>query len=82
MKKNLKAIYIFEIVMLIFTIIFKMVVLDNYRKYVDIVNILFWLILVIIMLIRFNFPRNKHYLKSTTIRLIIINLDNQFNLNF
>lgn len=74
MKKNLKAIYIFEIVMLIFTIIFKMVVLDNYRKYVDIVNILFWLILVIIMLIRFNFPRNKHYLKSTTIRLIIINL--------
>lgn len=60
--------------MLVFTIMFKIIVLDNFRNYISIVNIIFWIIIAIAMFIRFKFVRDKNYLKSNTIRIIIINL--------
>ncbi len=74
MKKNINMIYFFEIIMLIFVIMYKFIILDNFRKYMDIINIAFWLIIAILMLIRFKYPRDKSYFKGSTIRLIIISL--------
>lgn len=74
MKKNIKTIYILEVLMFIYIIIYKFIILDNFRQYLDIINIAFWVIIAIFMLIKFRYPRDKNYLKGSTIRLIIISL--------
>lgn len=74
MKKNVNTIYFFETLMLIFIVIYKFVILESFKEYADILNIGFWLLLAIIMFIRFKYPRDKNYFKGSAIRLIVISL--------
>ena len=71
MKKNIKIIYLIEVLILFFIIIFKL-----YIKKIDvnIVLLLFFGILCLISLLIFHFPRDKSYYRSGTIRLVIISL--------
>lgn len=71
MKKNIKIIYLIEVLILFFIIIFKL-----YIKRIDInlVLLLFFGILCLICLLVFHFPRDKSYYRSGTLRLVIISL--------
>ena len=71
MKKNIKIIYLIEILILFFIIIFKL-----YIKSIDInlVLLLFFGILCLISLLIFHFPRDKSYYRAGTLRLVIISL--------
>lgn len=70
-KKNIFLLFI-EIFILIFIIMFKTIILDNNISIMNIVNISFWIILSIIIYVRYHYPRNKNYLKADSIRVITI----------
>lgn len=72
MKKNIRRIYILELIMLIYLLIFKFGILEYFYQYSDIINFSFWVILLIFLIITGGFPQDKKYLKSNTIRLVII----------
>ena len=74
MKKNIKRIYIIEAIMLAFIVIFKFVILNKYVAYAQYVNVSFWLLLLISLILLGGFPRDKNYLKKTTTKTVIIML--------
>ncbi len=65
MKKNIRDIYIIEIILFIFIIIFNLLLKTNYLYNAFIV------LLSIICFKRFGFMRDKNYIKSSSLRIII-----------
>src|SRR5574344_237250 len=72
MKKNLRVIYLIELFILIFIVIFKIIIVTQMPQYIDISNILFFALLCIYMLITLHMPIDKNYKTFSSIRLIII----------
>lgn len=72
MNKKAKNICLLELILLIFIIIFKIVVVNNYKSYSMIVNIIFWILFTIGTYFLCGFPRDKAYLKSSSIRIVVI----------
>lgn len=70
MNKNTRNIYLLELILLIFITIFKIVVVNN--NYSMIINIIFWILFTIGTYYLCGFPRDKAYLKSSSIRIVII----------
>ena len=71
MKKNIKRVYIFEIILLIFIIMFKAIAIKSYREYSLIINTIFWLLITLFGYITFGFSRDKNYLKPITIKIVV-----------
>lgn len=71
MKKNIKIVYLIEVLILFFIIIIGL-----YKKNVDIniVQLYFFGILSLVCLLIFHFPRDKSYYRSGTLRMVIISL--------
>ena len=71
MKKNIKIVYLIEVLILFFIII-----IGFYKKSFDINNaqLLFFGLLSIICLLIFHFPRDKSYYRAGTLRMVIISL--------
>ncbi len=71
MKKNIKIVYLIEVLILFFIII-----LGFFIKSFDInlVQLLFFGILCLISLLIFHFPRDKSYYRAGTLRIVIISL--------
>lgn len=74
MKKNIKRIYIIEAILLIFIVIFKFLIMDNNLKYYEYINLGFWIILFISLIIMGGFPKDKNYLKKSTTKTVVIML--------
>jgi signal peptidase I len=72
MKRNLKKIYIIELIILIFIIIFKILIISKFPQYMDLSNILFFTLLCIIMSLTLGLPIDKNYKMFSSIRLIVI----------
>lgn len=71
-KKNKKSIYIFELILFIFIGIFKIIFLNKFPSYANIVNIIFWIIFSGILFIFYGYFRNKDYLRRSAIRIVIV----------
>ena len=74
MKKNIKGIFITELIILIFILILKIVVLEKIPYLMNYFNMFFWFILAAILYLISGFPKDKNYLKGITIRYVIIAL--------
>lgn len=74
MNKNIKLIYVFLGLMFFFIIMFKFIVLNYFRKYSVLVEVVFFAIISLIMTLRFGLQRDKSYYKGNTIRIVIISL--------
>ena len=74
MKNIKKSVYIFELIILAFIIIYNFVVLKKFGAYADTVNLAFWIVITLIMLIKYRFPKDKNYYKGSAIRIVIISL--------
>ncbi len=74
MEKKIKSVYFFEAILLIFIVMFKIIVLNNYQEFSLWVSGLFMLAFAIISYFTFGFVRDKDYLKSTSIKIVIISL--------
>ena len=70
MQKN--KYYIIELIILIFIIMFKLIDGRIADHYAYLINIVFWFLLAIIMIVIGGFPRDKSYYKKSSIRIIII----------
>ena len=64
MKKNVKDVLFVELLILIFILILKIIVLENYPYLTSHVNALFWPVLAIILYFAFGFPKDKNYFKQ------------------
>lgn len=82
MKKNIKRIYIVEAIILIFILLLKFVILENFYQYQKIISAIFWIILLISLIAVGGFPRDKKYLKNSTIKITIIILLIYFLLSY
>ena len=71
MKKNIKIVYLIEVLILFFVIIIGL-----YRKNFDInvAQLSFFGLLSLISLLIFRFPRDKTYYRAGTLRMVIISL--------
>lgn len=65
-----KTIYFIELIILLFIIIFKLFLINT--KYSNIINIFFWITILVILIILGGIPRDKNYLKKVTNKTIII----------
>ena len=75
MTKSIKKIYYLELIMLCYVIVLNIIsTLVKSNLIIDTINMAFWIIMAIIILMKYHFPRDKDYLKGNTIRLIIITL--------
>ncbi|NLC48179.1 MAG: signal peptidase I [Tenericutes bacterium] len=74
MKTIKKSLYLFELVILIFTILYYFVVLKSFSEFSNIINIVFWVILSLILVIKYRFPKDKNHYKASAIRTVIIGL--------
>lgn len=64
MKGKNWALLLFDIILLFFIIMFKNI--GN--------SYIFWIIMTIVLLLKYRFPKDKNYLKSGAIRIIIISI--------
>lgn len=76
MKNNKKYIFILEIVLALYALIYHTVIMHtaSLRVAAEYINFFFWIIVLIALLIKFRFPRDESYLKKPTIRIVIIGL--------
>lgn len=81
MKKS-KSIYIFELILLIFIIMFKIFFVDKNSTYLLEINILFWLIFGVFVYLCYGFSRDNSFLKSSSIRIVVIIILLYFVINF
>lgn len=72
MKKGNISIYISEIILFIYIIMFKPIIIDKFLKYIDIINIIFFSLLLLFMYITNGFPKKKTLLTKNAIEKIII----------
>lgn len=72
MNKKVRIIYLLELILLIFIIIFKIIVLNKFCDYSLVLNVAFWIVFTIVTYLLCGFPRDKAYLKSSSIRIVII----------
>lgn len=70
MKSNIKKVYIVELILLIYAIVFKFFLVDYTWGYL--VNLIFLLIFFIGLFFTLGFPKDKHYFKKNTIQMIVI----------
>ena len=71
MKKNIKIVYLIEVLILFFIIILGLFI----KSFdINIVQLLFFGILCLICLLIFHFPRDKSYYRAGTLRIVIISL--------
>lgn len=71
MKKNIKRVYIFETILLIFIIMFKAIALKSFREYSLLTNMIFWGLIVFFAYLTFGFSRDKNYLKPISIKIVL-----------
>lgn len=81
MKKS-KSIYIFELILLIFIIMFKIFFVDKNSTYLLEINILFWLIFGVFVYLCYGFSRDNSFLKNSSIRIVVIIILLYFVINF
>lgn len=72
MKQNIKKIYLTEIIIFIFVIIFKFLIMDHFAFYANWVNGIFWFLLLVFLILTGGFIKDKNYLKNSTIRIALI----------
>ena len=72
MKKNTKKIYIYEFILLIFVMLFKFLVIDHFFEYSQYVNIIFWGLLFILLVIIGGFPKDRNYSKRSSVNIVVI----------
>lgn len=70
MKKY--VLYLTEILFLIYIIIFNNVIINNFLKYYDLINILFFGILTLVVYFCYGFPRNKGLVNFSAFQTMII----------
>lgn len=72
MKRNVREVLIVELIILIFVLMLKIIVVDNYPYLVNYVNMFFWSLLAIILYLVIGFSKDNNYLKKIVTRYIII----------
>lgn len=72
MKKGNICIYISEIILFIYIIMFKPIIIDRFLKYIDIINIIFFSLLLLFIYLTNGFPKKKTLLTKNAIEKIII----------
>ena len=81
MAKN-KLIYLFEIVLLVFIVIFKILCLDTNMPNQMLINIIFWALFTLGVYICFGYARDRSYFKKMSIRIVIIVMLIYFLINY
>lgn len=74
MKSNKYTVYIVEIVLFLYTILFQTVIINHLRINAELINIIFWVLITFFILLRCHYPKDDSYFKSASIRIIIISL--------
>lgn len=74
MKKNIKFVYLIELILFAFVIIFKFMINDGYSFRDEIIVSILWVLLLVFLIIKGGFPKDNNYLKKSSIRTIIISL--------
>lgn len=77
-----KLVYLFEIILLVFIVIFKIIFLDNLVEYSMLANIVFWFIFTIAAYLCFGYVKDKSYFKKTATRIVVIILLLYFLITF
>lgn len=72
MKKSNICIYISEIILFIYIIMFKPIIIDKYLKYIDIINIIFFSLLLLFICLTNGIPKKKTLLTKNAIEKIVI----------
>lgn len=81
-KSKNKIIYLFEIILLLFIICYKVIFLNNYSSYSLLINVIFWILFTIVLYLSLGYTRDKNYYKKTSIQIVIIVLLFYFLINF
>ena len=71
MKKNNKF-YIMEVIILIFILVLGLLYQKISDSYAYLVNIIFWFLFMIVLLIKGGFPRDRNYYKKSSIKITLI----------
>lgn len=75
MTNSIKKIYYLELIMLGYVILLNIISkILNSNVLIDTINVIFWIIIAIIILLKYRFPRDKDYSKGSTVRIVIIGL--------
>lgn len=74
MEKRIKNVYLYELIILIFIVIFKMFVLNKYPEYSLFTAAFSMLAFGIILYFVYGLVRDKNYLKPMSIKIVIISL--------
>lgn len=67
-----KKIYITELIILIFIIMFKVLIINQIPNYSNLINIIFWILFTTLLIITGGIPRNKNYFKKSSIKIVLI----------
>ena len=71
-KKGNKIVYIYEAIILAYILLYRFIVVNNFISYANYVNICFWLLIGVSLYIIGGFPKDRHYFKKTSIRVVLI----------
>lgn len=72
MKKNNKLLSIYEVVIFLFILFYRFIVINKFISYANYINIAFWLLISISLIIIRGFPKDKHYFKKTSLKIVVI----------
>lgn len=72
MKRNNKLLCIYELFFLMFILLYRFIVIKKYIAYSVYISLSFWAIFIISLIIIGGFPKDKHFLKKTSIRIVFI----------
>ena len=74
MKSNKIAVYILEIVLLIYTILFQAIIIRYFRLSSELISYHFWVLTAAFMFLRFHYPKDDSYFKNASLRVVAIAL--------
>ena len=72
MKKGNLFIYLSEFILLVYIIIFKPVIIDYFIMQIDVINIAFFALLMLMLYFTVGFPRRKSLINHNALQTIII----------
>lgn len=72
MKKNNLFIYLSELILLIYIIIFKPVILEYFVAQIDIINIVFFSVLILMLYFTVGFPRKRSLINYNAVQTVLI----------
>lgn len=67
-----KSVYILDFLMLLFIFFIKIIFIDNFTKYYEVINALFWVITCFIVYKKFGFPKDNSVSKNNVTGICII----------